>query len=83
MGLFTREQFGEDADDAGVFINDLGRAMVIYTAMQDATVTVASAAAVFNTTPEVIREAIEDASWIGWHGPDDDPSKQVVETDGE
>lgn len=83
MGLFTREHFGAEGDDAGVFISDLGRALVIYTAMQDEAVTVASAATTFNTTPEIIREAIEDSSWIGWHGPHDDPSKQIVETDGD
>lgn len=87
MGIFTKEQFeGEPDAGAGIFMEDLGRALVIWTVMvfegKDQ-VTVADAALAFNTTPEIIREAIEDAMWIGWHGPDDDPTKQIIETDGE
>jgi len=64
MGLFTREQFAKEDDEAGVFLDGLGRALVTWTAMQDHTVTVHEAAKVFNTTPEIIAEAIEDAMWI-------------------
>lgn len=84
MALFERSQFADPDDNAGVFIDCLGRALVIWTAMQDRSpVTVAEAAVAFNTTPEVIREAVEDASWISVEGPDDDPTKQRLELDGE
>lgn len=84
MGLFTRDQFGDDEDDAGVFMSDLGRALVIWTAMQDRVpVMLLEAAMSFNTSPEIIREAVEDASWISVQGPEDDPTKQFLEVDGE
>lgn len=81
--MFTRDQFADDGDDAGVFIDGLGRALVTWSAMQDRTMTVADAAITFNTTPEIIREAIENTMWIGVYGPDDDPTKQKLELDGE
>ena len=87
MSVFTREQFEDDPDaGAGIFMDDLGRALVLWTTMvfqgKD-TVTVADAALAFNTTPEIIREAVDGAMWVSWHGPSDDPTKQILETDGE
>ena len=76
MSLFTREQFAKPDDDAGVFIDGLGRALVTWTAMQDRTVTLHEAAKAFNTTAEVIAEAIEDAAWISVMG-------DTIELDGE
>lgn len=81
--MFTREQFAKEGDDAGVFLDGLGSALVTFCAMQDHTVTVAEAAKVWNTTPDVIREACEDACWISVEGPDDDAEKQRLELDGE
>ncbi len=85
MNLFTRDKFAvEDIDDAGVFISSLGTALTTWAAMQNRTVlTVADAARAFNTTPEVIREAIDGAMWIMWDGGGDDPTKQRIELDGE
>lgn len=86
MSLFTRGDFGNpQEDDAGVFIDGLGRALVIWTAMQDRTlVTVAEAALAFNTLPAVIAEAVEDAAWIEIANPrEPDPCKQHLELDGE
>ena len=66
------EQFAETGDDAGVFLDDLGRAILTWAAMQDRQpMTVADAAKAFNTTPAVIREASEDVPWICIEGPDD------------
>lgn len=77
MALFTREQFAKSEDDAGVFMDGLGRALVTWTAMQDRyPVTVHEAAKAFNTTPEIIAEAVEDAMWISVMG-------DVLELDGE
>ena len=84
MALFDRSMFASEGDDAGIFIDGLGRALVTWVAMQDRSpVTVAEAALAFNTTPEIIREAVEEAMWIGVEGPDDDPSKQRLELDGD
>lgn len=77
MRLFTREQFAKRDADAGVFIDCLGRALVTWVAMQNRDgVTVHDAATAFNTTPEIIAEAVEDASWIYIAG-------DVLELDGE
>lgn len=75
MALFTREQFAKPDDEAGVFLDGLGRALVTWTAMQDSQVTVHDAAKVFNTTPEIIAEAVEEAMWISVEG-------DVLELDG-
>jgi hypothetical protein len=76
MALFTREQFAKTDDEAGVFIDGLGRALVTWVAMQDRTVTVHDAAKAFNTTPEIIEAATEDAMWISVNG-------DTLELDGE
>ena len=76
MSLFTRDQFAKPDDDAGVFLDGLGRALVTWVAMQDRTVTVHDAAEAFNTTPEIISEAVEDAIWISVDG-------DTLELDGE
>lgn len=85
MALFDRTQFAHPDDEAGVMIEGLGSALVTWTAMQDhSPITVAEAARAFNTTPEVIREAIEDASWIYIASREDitNPAEQVIELDG-
>jgi hypothetical protein len=80
--MFTRDQFCEETDEAGVLIGALGRALVTFCAMQDHTVSVAEAATVFNTTPDVIREAVDTAMWISVDGPDNEPMKQQLELEG-
>jgi hypothetical protein len=42
--MFTRDQFAQEGDDAGVFMDGLGNALLTFCAMQDHTVTVAEAA---------------------------------------
>ena len=79
MGLFTRDRFAKPDDDAGVFIDKLGLALVTWTAMQDHFVTVHDAAIAFNTTPEIIAEACEDAAWISLV----DGRVEIIEIDAE
>lgn len=76
MGLFTREQFAKPDDDAGVFMDGLGRALVTWVAMQGRTVTIHDAAKAFNTTADVVVESVEDAAWISVEG-------DTLELDGE
>lgn len=84
MALFERTQFEEDEDMAGVHMGSLGRALVTWAAMNyGQPLTVATAALAFNTTPDVIREAIEGGMWIEYYGPADDPAMQKIELDGE
>lgn len=84
MALFEREMFDPEDSDAGIFVSHLGRALITWVAMQNRhPVTVAEAAAAWNTTPDIIRDAVEEAMWIGIEGPDDDPTKQRLELDGE
>lgn len=62
--IFARDQFAKPGDDAGIFIDALGTCLVTWAAMQNRPVTVHDAATAFNTTPEIIAEACEDAPWI-------------------
>lgn len=83
MTLFTRDMFESDLDEAGVHFESFGPALVTWVAMQDrAHVTVAEAALAFNTTPEIIREAVHDAYWAFLNGEDSDPD-QAIELEGE
>ena len=79
---FTRDQFAKEGDEAGVFMDGLGTALVTWVAMQDHYPTVREAAAIFNTTEAVIQEAVEGAWWIYLSGPSDDPTKQKLELEG-
>lgn len=40
------------------------------------------AAIVFNTTPSLVREAVEAHPWL-YSTHEDDPSKQTIQSDGE
>lgn len=46
-------------------------------------VTVAEVAAAFNVPAARVHEAVEDHDWMFLAGPDDEPSKQTIEHDGE
>lgn len=78
MALFQASDFESDPDEAGIHTDALGRALVTWTAMQlRRPVTVDEAALAFNTTPEIIRAAIDEAMWI------DCTKSGVIELDGE
>lgn len=80
-------EFERDATAAtGVFFRDFITALAtwVYTNEGDYECTVAEAALAFNTTPELVREAIEGHPWLLLRGADEtDPTKQVIESDGE
>jgi hypothetical protein len=81
--IFNRSMFVDDDAECGLGLGDLTRALVAWAAMQNRTPVVAEAAAAFNTTPEVIREAIDNGPWILWVGPEGEPTRQVIQLDGE
>ena len=84
MSVFGREHFVEEEHEAGIHMDRLGTALVTWAAMNyGKKQTIAEAAEAFNTTADVIREAIGCAMWITYSGPDDDPTKQPIELDGE
>lgn len=75
-----------DDDEAGIRLGDVGRAIMIWVAMNDgkSQVSVADAAMMFNTTPELVRAAIEEDPWATIIGADYvDPRRQIIVDDGE
>lgn len=84
MALFEWQMFATEGDDAGIFVEDLSKALLTWAAMNyEKPLTVAQAASIFNTTPDIVRAAIEEGHWISYHGPHDDPTKQSIATDGD
>ena len=59
MSVYT-EILRDDDDEAGVHLGQLGEAVSVWAWMQDSNEpqTVATAALTFNTTPELIRQAV-------------------------
>lgn len=81
--LFTRSKFAAPDDDTGVSIADLGCAITTWAAM-NGEVSVADAMVAFNTTRDVIVEAVEGSAWAFLSDPTcDDPTKTMIELDGE
>ena len=79
--MFT--QFERDKDvGVGVMFEDFITAvgMMVYT--NERKVSVADLALAFNTTPDLVREAVDAHPWLYTHN-DADPAKQIVESDGE
>ncbi|MEX2629526.1 MAG: hypothetical protein WD341_06260 [Tistlia sp.] len=81
--FFGQDPNAYDLDDgrpgAGLFAN----AVQVWALEQRRTVTVRDAAEVFNCPDAMICEAIEDHPWMFVEGPDDDPTKQTIEHEGE
>jgi hypothetical protein len=77
-------EFERDPDaDVGVmwdhFITAIG--IWVYVNSGHREVTVAEAALTFNTTPDLVREAVATHPWL-FASDDPDPSKQTIESDG-
>ncbi|WP_276200352.1 hypothetical protein [Chelatococcus sp. XZ-Ab1] len=82
-GKFQRAEFQQDDDEAGLHFDDFANAVQIWSFMQDGKTTVRQAADVFNTTDDVIREAVERHYWMFLSDSDDDPDRQFIEHEGE
>jgi hypothetical protein len=82
MAIFT-EFVNENGDEPGISLGQLGRAVMAWAWMQEEQQTVATAAMTFNARPEDIRLALDETMWVSWTGPKDDPTKQLIEHDGE
>lgn len=85
MGLFT-EILPDDDGEAGVHRQDFANAVSIWSFMQnkETQTTVADVALAFNTTPELVRQAVEDHYWLSLDDPSEtDPTKQTIWHEGE
>jgi hypothetical protein len=86
--MFDRSQISTDeeqeAEGARITLRDIGRALMIWRSMQEKRPSVGYAAAVFNTTPEIIRDAINEDNRAFLAPPDPLPSGlQFIEVDDE
>lgn len=67
MGLWTRDLFVSDDEDVGVKISNLSGALQTWAMMRGqsgTSGTVGEAMAVFNTTQDVIEEAVREGYWL-------------------
>lgn len=86
--MFDRSMIStkEDVEEvgAGLTLADIGRALMVWVSMQDSEPTVAHAATLFNTSPDIIREAVTEDHW-SFLEPDNeiDPTKQRIAVDGD
>lgn len=62
------------------FITAVG--MLVYTNEDERFLSIADVAMTFNTTPELVREAVAEHPWLFSHH-DADPTKQFIQSDGE
>lgn len=81
--IFERDEFTE-GDEFGVTWHDFKKALAVFSWMNPSMpITVRFAAQSFNVADATIKEAVEDLYWVFLAGPDDDPTKQTIEHDGE
>ena len=80
--MLYSEILPDDTDQPGITKHQFETAVSVWTWMQpgDEAPTVVATAASFNTTPEIVRECVRASEWMFLDGPDDDPTKQRVET---
>lgn len=83
MAKLSREDFGIQAD-CGVAFADFASALQVWVFCQPGmSPTVRAAADAFNVTDCTIRLAAEESYWMFVDGPNDDPTKQTLELEGE
>jgi hypothetical protein len=84
-----RERYGRDfftdGEEAGVPWGNFLTALQVWTWMRpgDEPCTVREAAIAFDVADEVVREAVNEHPWMFLVGPDDDPTQQRIDHDGE
>lgn len=79
MDRLTRDAFVDDSAEAGLFWSEFTNALSIWAAMQPSPPTVVHAAYIFNTEPDVIREAVDEHCWMFLAGAGD---LATIEHDG-
>ena len=85
MTIFNRDCITpDDSDEAGIRLFDIGRSIMVWSSMNyGRRLSVAEAATVFNTTADIVREAVGAVRWVYLTGDETDPQKQFIEADGE
>ena len=80
--LFTDFERDESAS-TGVMWDHFVIAVAMYVYTNDGVyaVSVADVAETFNTTPALVREAVDEHPWL-YRSQDDDPAKDLIESDG-
>lgn len=83
MTVFTEFERDPDAE-IGVLFGDFITAVGIYVYTNEGSrdVSVADVAVAFNTTVELVRDAVSEHPWLLMH-EGEDPSQQFIESDGE
>lgn len=75
----------EDSSEAGIPWDNFVTALQVWSFMRpgDKQATVREAADQFDVTDDVIRMAVSQHHWMFLGGPDDDPTKQYIDHEGE
>lgn len=75
----------DDDEEPGISLMDFANAMQVWEGMQQGRpVSVSEAAATFNVSPDLVRQAVEHHYWMFLNPPDEaDPQQQFLEQDGE
>lgn len=83
-GPYGRDFFTED-DEVGIPWTNFCTALQVWSFMRpgNTQASVREAAQQFDVTDDVIRMAVEEHPWMFLTGPDDDPTKQLIDHDGE
>lgn len=84
-------EFGREADSwniddetgPAVGIDLLGSALGVWSFLQDRDITVREAASAFRCTDQMIQQAVQNDYWMYLDGPDDDPTQQTIQHEGE
>ena len=74
--------FGLDEDGVGIAFVDFVDAVVNLIALGGPR-SIRDIGDLFSVTDDVVRRAVDDSHWLFVLGPDDDPTKQMIEADGE
>lgn len=82
--LFTRGMIEADDNEIGIHMPEIAGAIQIWSAMQNRRISVAEAAAAFNTDAGIVRDAVREAYWMFLEPEAEaDPAKQFIEHEGE
>ncbi len=87
MSKLGRDFFLDDDSEetAGIPWDNFVTALQVWSFMRpgDTQATVREAADQFGVTDNVIRQAVSGHPWMFLFGPNDDPTKQIIDHDGE
>lgn len=78
------DYFADPDAEAGILFEDFITALQVWSWMRpsETPATVREAAQQFGVTDAVIQNAVRSSAWMALEGPNDDPTKQVIEHDG-